>query len=621
MSFSLFKPVKNTLEYFDFTYADHLFVENRLADWIGEKKADGTEIKSLSDFFQPNYIPTQMQAFFWGLDTIPDELNFSWISQLHYLASRNLFHEKGSPIRHSIRRNATYLDFPTILAQVAYGAANKASSTGIESMNKELSDPDDEETKGKVIFGLRDPSIEDDDAFRGQVLDAETAKQYYEQQLIMFNQHASFFTDMLIQHKINPATIFASGMNLTENDKAVVKEAIQKIIAAGYGPLLKQVGYCLLNRNPFQIRAKAEKMIRIYNQRPKNTETEKLDAIISLVKGLLNLHVWPDGNGRLCAHHLLNLLLIKNGLCPALLKNNCLDAFDPEELRERIREGMKLFNAKCTSKESMYERFRKDNELPRAVESSFITAILQNRIEKAKKYLQGDAVVLTNKGLEFFASCSQANVDWLIPYFSAHHSMVIDGKSYQWDDMIEKIISLAMQNANENLLISLLGHCMNKNIDISSDQLDEIVTYGNFRMYQILKPVIENPHVKIPAERLFRLIVGGRDAETVSALMDICFAEEKNIQAVSYQLIEQMFMFQQPSIIVKFLEVSSVKDYFPSPLSMGILTTHLINTISARNDLTAVEKNHILQKINPSLKFDVVNPLTDFSKPAFKFLS
>lgn len=621
MATSMFtKPVKNPLDNFDFTYVDYLFIENRLADWFGEKKRDGSTFTSLDDFLQPNYLPTQRNAFFWGLDTMPDELNFSWICELHRLSTLKLLHEGGTPIPHTVRREFTYLDFPSMISQLAYGSADKASPEGIESLFKELCDLDDEETQGKVIFALKPITLEEDQGETGEAIDVETAKKYYAHQQALFAQHLDFFKSLLAHTIIQPGRMFTAGIKFTSEEKLVTQEVIKKIIEAGYGMLLTQVGYCLLNRNPFRIRAKAEKMIKAYNQSPKANDDEKIDAIVILVKGLLNLHVWPDGNGRLCAHQLLNLLLIKNRLPPALLKNNCLDAFSLPQLRQRVKDGIVLFNSKRTKQEGMLKQYREEHQLPVAVESKFIQAILDNRIDDAKKYLLNEELTLTNKELDFFATCSQAHIDWLSPYFSRYASLSVEGEPHTWGKMIGKLISLALTHANENLLCSVIEFSMSKNIILSAEQLDSVITYGTRKSFQLLKPLLSSSDAEIKVDRYLRLILACRDVSVNLTLMDKCFQDEANQKAVNYYFIDLMFQRQQAPVIMRLLDLQVVKEYFASPLSTGMLTKNLLDSIRQRVNLTVDEKQKILQKINPALKFEATDVLASISPSSVKVI-
>ena len=124
MAFSLFhaNPInkEKILDDFNFNYFERFFVENRLAEWVsvGKMDYDGNPINSLNDFFQQNYILVQEKAFLWGLDNLPDTLNFTWISNLHKLATQELKHEDGEDIPQHVRNTNTHLIFPNSIYQV-----------------------------------------------------------------------------------------------------------------------------------------------------------------------------------------------------------------------------------------------------------------------------------------------------------------------------------------------------------------------------------------------------------------------------------------------------------------------------------------------------------------------
>ncbi len=84
--------------------------------------------------------------------------------------------------------------------------------------------------------------------------------------------------------------------------------------------------------------------IRIFQEKPKETEEQKLLAIAGLCQDLDQLHVFVDGNIRTAGILLLNRLLIEEGLTPCCLTDpNCLDGLSRAQLVEKIREGQENF--------------------------------------------------------------------------------------------------------------------------------------------------------------------------------------------------------------------------------------------------------------------------------------
>lgn len=68
-----------------------------------------------------------------------------------------------------------------------------------------------------------------------------------------------------------------------------------------------------------------------------------LELIVRVCRALDQAHVFPDGNIRVC-RLLMNMLLIKNGMLPALFRDfNTLDFFDVESLVNEIKAGQQKF--------------------------------------------------------------------------------------------------------------------------------------------------------------------------------------------------------------------------------------------------------------------------------------
>lgn len=617
MAFSTFVDTPS-LNNFDCDFLSLLLAENRLLAWIGEKKKSGEEIRSLDDFFQENYFSKQINAFLWGLDTTPDELNFAWINHLHFLATNNLFHEFGQPIHNRIRRHNESLEFCTPVSQIIKGFADKASPSGIENLAKEISDFEDEETQGKTIFFIKQSF---QDHFPIEIIDAKTAKRIYEEQQKIVEKNKDFIKKNLEQGEIKPASIFASAWKITDREEFAYLDLLKKLIPKEHILLSGCVGYCLLNKNPFQIRSKAEKIIHRYNQASKQTEDEKIDAIIILAKGLLNLHVWSDGNGRLCAHQLLNLLLIKNNLPPTFLVNNCLDAFEIRELRDRVKEGMKSFSAKCNKNiNNNLEKYRTKNNLPISKESDFIIAIIHNKLDAAKTlfYEMVSNLSLTKKDLEFFTSCVHAHMDWFGGFFKDNQvNLLLDDEPVSKNQLIQEIVSLGLRYANENLLRSALELCIINNIILSADLIVKITTDGNFKLFKLCKNIL----VDVPIQKymLYRTIPFCSDREVASELMnnlrvDLSIKPSNRfaLEAATTvtEIFDDIFKFQSPSIILEYFAMDAVKHLlkilYPEKLSQ------CINFLKKRDDLTNEEKNLVIGKINPDCPLIPIHSLDHF---------
>ena len=611
MAFSFFNANTDPLEHFDYEYVDRLFIENRLVDWIGKHKNDGTEFKSLSDFFQPNYLKTQLKAFFWGLDNIPDEINFSWLAQIHHLAVDGLHHESGNPIAKRIRQNHIYLGFPNSLMQMAIGASDKASPSGIESLHDELKGLNDEGSNEKIIFFIREERLNIQES-KGLATDFQTAKKYYEMQEDVFEKNKDFFIDLL--ESFNTADIFANGMNLQKINQDMILNAMKEVISAGYLFLLNGVGYYLLDKNTFQIRAKAEKLIQKYNQALKNTDDEKIDCIVAFVKGLLNLHVWSDGNGRVCAHHLLNLLLRKNKLYPTMLTNNCLDAFDKIELRERVKAGMAQYKLYCRKEEKTLEAFRLQSGLAIVKEAEFIRAILNNQIQKAEAYFKQDKVLLTDKDLFFYATCLHAKIDWILPMFAKTDIISVENNQYTLSQLIHVLIPLTINEGNENLLCNILNHCIDNQIEISISLVEDIVIFGNYHVYQTIKPILDQLNINNKTEKFCTWLLHCRDEKVALEMMNH-YLSQLTHQPFSTDNLLAAFKMQSAPVLIKLVGNKLLNNYLNTILP-GWDRKELLEKIGNRDDLTVVEKNQILKAINPIFTYLERDPLDDF--PTFK---
>lgn len=82
----------------------------------------------------------------------------------------------------------------------------------------------------------------------------------------------------------------------------------------------------------------------LYKNAPKETEYQKLIAIVSFCQNLEQAHLFFDGNIRTIGFFLLNKLLLMNDLNPTSLKDvNCLDCLSVEELIQEVKEGQDYF--------------------------------------------------------------------------------------------------------------------------------------------------------------------------------------------------------------------------------------------------------------------------------------
>jgi hypothetical protein len=656
-------PQENLLQDLrNFNYAELLVVENRLLDWIGTRRSNShKKFKSLTDFFQKNYISTQLDAFSWGLYYAPDELNFAWISHLHSLSTNKLHDQDGGKIQHSIRRHSSFLLFPSMLYEKTKGSAKKASPGGIESLAKELFDAHDQEEQGRnyLIICNREGSIIENK------LEAQTAKQFYElQQEICLRYETDIASN---QSYFTAAEWFAAkDINETATKNFIKLEA--SIIKDGYEGLLCYVGYLFPNKNPFHIRAKAERMIREYNQNIKllkntglNTSTpykhdiydSLIDTILILVKGLLNLHVWDDGNGRLCAHHLLNLLLIKNDLPPTLLKNNCLDAFTIEELRDRVKEGIISFKAKCIASENNNTRnsntnnnhnnhsSSKNNKNENKISKSrlhlgspanglspFSSYIINNDIENAKTYhpshyRRHQFIRLTEQDLNHFSCCSEAKLNWLFPGDKLPdlytNYIFIDFQAYNIISMIAKLITLSLSNANESLLRSLIEFCLENNISLSEKQTHKILKYCNFTLFKVFEATLSKKII-LNVDQMMERISDCRDAEVAKALINICFNQKYKLHyenKMSYEFISKVFTNQYSSVVLELLELPSVIDFISGLYHQSKQTDlqNLFGNIIARSSITSSQLNCILIKAAGKIDAHKVDAVLKCIKP------
>ncbi len=641
---SFFKASKDPFDNFDFNHFDRLFAENELLAEVGKGKIgrDGKEIQTIRDFFQENYFPVQIDAFLWGLDTIPDELNFTWLYHLHSLAILNLkYEERGTLIRNAVRQQKSRLGFPDSINQMIYGAQDKASPDGIDSLNNELIDELDNETKGNVIFLLTSGS----DNFANNkdqkclVIDAKEASEYYKLQKQLFELERDNIKKFCnIYSNIDRTKTIAQGRKTFElifKKEAVAdfdEDLANKMMECL--PLLRMsVGYKLLNANPFQIREKAERLLKNYNDSNKINDEEKLDAIITLIKGLLNLHVWPDGNGRLCAFHLLNILLKKNGFSKlAFLENGALDAFTKDELKARIKNGMLAFSKVCTQAGSSLVAFRKENGYILSKESEFSKAILQNNLEHAKKIVTENPDKLTEKDTQYLASCSGFDFDWFLNLFDK----ALD------DNFFEKMFKLALDNANSNLLISLINYLVKEDkfyilLDKEIERLptEEENELGIVPKEKIIFLILMNCNYKI-FSALYPCLIAQLSSDASSGInkfnkklaniLPFCkeehvstklllsmdnffkklFLEDYDIIGESHRITENFFKFQTPLVVNQFIESGFIDK---CPVS---IIKQLVKLIKERDDLTLEQKNSIIKPLQ--LKFSTID-ITPYTSP------
>lgn len=601
MAFSLFNPIKEPLDTFDFLQIDRLFVENRLREWFGVQKNDGSTFTELKDFFQEDYIEIQISAFFWGLDTVPETLNFEWINKLHELSVKTLLHESGTPISHTVRTDLSQLSFPSNFGSLLLGSSAKASPEGIASLGNELMDADDEEIGEKACFFVTQlDKNSDSNQFEIIVIDADTARKYYEKQKILIDESRDFLEKWFDQIHIHPAVVFSSHDELHETALAkALADGVKKILAAGLSPILQGVGYVMMNKNPFVIREKAERIINDYNQSRKQTEDEKVDSILHLVKKILNLHIWNDGNGRLCAHQLLNILLIKNGLCPTFLDNNCLDAFTHEELKARVIKGMRLYKMECGNEPGQLKRYRYLNILPLTKTSDFANAIINNNIDVAKRCVE-EMTEMTGEDLSFFVSCRYARIDWINPSlwnFNAH--------------FCNMLILRCVEFANKKLLLDVLQHCLKKNITVYETTFDECLCYFNLEMFELFQNITEKQMLtQFKNKMIFDCIPHYRYPEVALHAINYCFTMRNfNADTTDY-FIQNLFQCQQPKVIMKFMEQDVAKEICIA--SNPALVKSLINIMMERIDLYYDEKNKLLSTISPDLHLSHIDPLTNF---------
>lgn len=596
MASSLFLRPKQPLDKFDFSHVDRLFVENRLRQWFGVQKKDGFTFNKLTDFFQKNYIEVQIKTFFWGLDTAPKELTFDWMHTLHALSVDNLLHEQGTPIPHKVRDYISSLGFVSSYMSSIIGSPTKASSEGINQLGKELIDADDEEIGEKtrfVVMQYKERSI--------FVVDSDTASQYHDQQQKLFDCNKDVFAMLRNEIPIHPAEIFSSPLTLIEIETGIdqaLRISLEKISTAGLSPILDMVGYTLLNKNPFVIREKAERIINAYNQSVKGTENEKLDAIIIFIKKILNLHIWCDGNGRICAHHLLNILLIKNGLFPTFLDNNCLDAFTHEELRERIIMGMLAFKTQCRKDPGQLKKFREENNLLTTQLSDFAKAIINNDAAVAKKCLE-KMVIISKEDLSLLMGFKQARIDWFMPIWNNLNL----NKPSSFDNLLIKCI----ESANKPLLLSLLRYCVEQHRILSVQTYKQCLPYFDIEMFELCFSQRE-----VSNQMVVDCIPLYRYPEVALRTINYCFSVPNFNLEIPIYLIEDLFKWQKPNIIIKFMEHDAIK-------KMNLpANVHLIGSITSivveRMDLLPNEKTLVLQTIIPNYKLNHVDPLTRFSQ-------
>lgn len=88
------------------------------------------------------------------------------------------------------------------------------------------------------------------------------------------------------------------------------------------------------------LKASINHLIHLYQEEPKTTKEEKLEAIFRFLQAIEQIHPFYDGNIRTFMVLLLQKLLVDQGLEPAWFNDpNCLDCLSIDELKDKYEEA------------------------------------------------------------------------------------------------------------------------------------------------------------------------------------------------------------------------------------------------------------------------------------------
>jgi hypothetical protein len=132
---------------------------------------------------------------------------------------------------------------------------------------------------------------------------------------------------------------------------SAVRRAIEPFKVAESDAFNPESGYVFFTNLPWQKTTPKEKVNQILSAykaetNEAQTETEKLTAIARCCQNLNQAHPFADGNARTFGVLLVNRLLLKEGLGPAIMEDaNRFDGYAVDELVDEIRKGQASFQS------------------------------------------------------------------------------------------------------------------------------------------------------------------------------------------------------------------------------------------------------------------------------------
>lgn len=614
---SIEKNIKKHFEHFDYAHIYWLFCENSFTDWINNKEHVDQNTKkpfmSPAEFFKDgdHYFEQQIDAFLWGLNTLPlqkNGLTWTWIEHLHTRCTNGLHNEGSDKITGDVRYSTIGLDFLNPMACFLLNKETKASVDGIKELFQEFNS-----IKQDILFYATDKNNQT------YLIPYHEVEFMLKMQIECFEKNKE---DILKYKKyINSADNFINIDKLNEKNKLILE-----YFSKNYPVLHSDVGYVLPEKNPMIIRKIAEQFIENYNKKmkkfaksPPKNQDKIIIAILTLVKGLLNLHVWHDGNGRLCAHQLLNLLLLQNGFSPTILKNNCLDAYSLQELCDRVKEGFVIFNNIEKLYKDMQFMGEKQNEIEKLFDnvvnkeksifekkavSSFCKAVLQQKFNKARQIV-GDMTHFSSEELHVFSGCSKTQLSWL----KSHTQYFVDDKEISFVDLFKKILRSACDQANHTLIIDMINHAK-KNKDLEFVILNKtinLIIISDNKIFKLLKgqlkDVMNFKGGELKLLEAFPYITNEDNSKTILKLLknniiDNIKLFDKNSKSF-FRVLQQIFKRQHKSIIKGIIELWNKNN----PMQDKKMSHYFNKLISNRDDLTNEEKIELTKMLDKNSIF------------------
>ncbi|MBI2785513.1 MAG: hypothetical protein HYX60_04060, partial [Legionella longbeachae] len=416
--------------------------------------------------------------------------------------------EKGEKIlissfASSLRSEPLNLGLPNPPMIHITGANEKASPEGIQTLANDFKKMD-------CLFHFTVEGNEDE-----YYADTKEAVVRYQQSFECFKQNKTLIKLIIKKSQVDPSYHFVHPNDENFEQVLSMNSAIKKTAEIS-SSLTTLVSYYLSDSYNYQLRLLAEELIYEYNQSIKNAQNakEEIMCIIKLVKGLLNLHVWLDGNGRLCAHHLTNLLLIQNTLYPTMLEHNCFDAYTHEELYERISKGMNKFRSYLNNDINNLIFFNKKNAQLKEIITNqkknytikndlaqIETYLMKNNMEKVNSYFKRNAkkppLKLLSSTIRMLGCNEKIGLTIFFEYFKKHLKLIVikdevNSISIDKRSFFRFVLDQALSLGNKNLFSQIIDHFIKKDPDLfDSNICFKILSCGDNESWIKIQDVFE----------------------------------------------------------------------------------------------------------------------------------